>query len=95
MRIPEGKHITAFDTYIMYSDVRHFESDKKHALTFSTLHISEIDRSFTTYAGFIFMLSKKYISECVSILKIYIFIYSYILSNTMNVIIFFFNTVTF
>jgi len=36
MRIPEGKHVTAFDTYTLYSDVRYFESDKKHALTFLT-----------------------------------------------------------
>lgn len=36
MRIPEGNHVTAFDTYTLYNDVRSFESDKKHALTFLT-----------------------------------------------------------
>lgn len=29
MRIPEGNHVTAFDTYTLYNDVRYFESDKR------------------------------------------------------------------
>jgi len=92
MRIPEGKHITAFDTYTLYSDIS--KVIKKHALTFSTLHISEIDRSFTTYAGFIFMLSEKKIYIGVSILKIYIYLFVYIIEYSEYIIIFI-NTIIF
>lgn len=44
MRIPEGKHVTAFDTYTLYSDVRYFESDKKKTRPY-ILNISETAKS--------------------------------------------------
>lgn len=92
MRIPEGKHITAFDTYTLYSDIsKVIKKTRPYILNFTS--VKSIDHSQHMLDLFL-CCRKKNIYIGVSILKIYIYLFVYIIEYSEYIIIFI-NTIIF